>query len=416
MALYADRVKDSTSLTGTGAVTLSGTASAGYQTFATAFGATPQTVAYCIADQTGSNWEVGTGVFNGTTGLTRVTVLASSNAGALVSFTGGTQDVFNTAPARYLQLLDAGNITGLTLATGATSPTLTVQTGAPTATQNGGALTVKTSNATAAAKGSGALTISSGNGLTTGTSGAINIQSGTSGSGTSGSINVSTGTTSGTRGDINLTSKYTYVNSTIYGNATVTTPYGNWGGSLNIFGQDVTGYDYGGFINIKAGSGEQDGGDLNLGSGDAISFGQAGDVYIKAGDADIAGNLYISAGSTLTGNGYGGSIYIRAGTGSGTGGGGNIAIIPGEKQTVTIKSGPNNGSINLAFSDTSGTASIGSYGGISTINVAYQSIGFYNATPITKPTVTGSRATGAALVNLLTQLANIGLITDSTTT
>jgi hypothetical protein len=109
MALYADRVKDSTSLTGTGAVTLSGTASTGFQSFATAFGASPVTVAYCIADQTGNNWEVGTGVFNGTTGLTRVTVLGSSNGGSLVNFTGGTQDVFCTIPAKFVDLFTSTN-------------------------------------------------------------------------------------------------------------------------------------------------------------------------------------------------------------------------------------------------------------------------------------------------------------------
>jgi hypothetical protein len=103
MALYADRVKDSTSITGTGSVTLSGTAPTGFQTFATAFGVSDITVAYCIADQIGNNWEVGTGVFNGTTGLTRVTVLGSSNSGSLVNFTSGTKDVFCTAPAKYLE-------------------------------------------------------------------------------------------------------------------------------------------------------------------------------------------------------------------------------------------------------------------------------------------------------------------------
>jgi hypothetical protein len=65
--MYADRVKDTTLSTGTGAITLAGVAPTGYQTFAAAFGATPQTVAYCIADQTGSNWEVGTGTFSVTT-------------------------------------------------------------------------------------------------------------------------------------------------------------------------------------------------------------------------------------------------------------------------------------------------------------------------------------------------------------
>jgi hypothetical protein len=42
-------------------------------------------------------------------------------------------------------------------------------------------------------------------------------------------------------------------------------------------------------------------------------------------------------------------------------------------------------------------------------------IGFYNATPATKPTVTGSRGGNAAVANLLTALAALGLILDSTT-
>jgi len=46
---------------------------------------------------------------------------------------------------------------------------------------------------------------------------------------------------------------------------------------------------------------------------------------------------------------------------------------------------------------------------------ADSSIGFNAATPITKPTVTGSRGGNAALASLLTALANYGLVTDSTT-
>lgn len=48
-----------------------------------------------------------------------------------------------------------------------------------------------------------------------------------------------------------------------------------------------------------------------------------------------------------------------------------------------------------------------------TFNHKGTSAGFYNATPIAKPTVTGSRGANAALASLLTQLANLGLITDS---
>lgn len=46
---------------------------------------------------------------------------------------------------------------------------------------------------------------------------------------------------------------------------------------------------------------------------------------------------------------------------------------------------------------------------------AAQKIGFFNATPIARPTVTGSRGGNAALASLLTQLANLGLVNDDTT-
>ena len=44
-----------------------------------------------------------------------------------------------------------------------------------------------------------------------------------------------------------------------------------------------------------------------------------------------------------------------------------------------------------------------------------QSIGFFATTPIAKPTVAGPRGGNVALQNLLTALANLGLITDTTT-
>ena len=41
-------------------------------------------------------------------------------------------------------------------------------------------------------------------------------------------------------------------------------------------------------------------------------------------------------------------------------------------------------------------------------------LGFYNATPVAKPTISGSRGGNAALADLLTDLAGLGLVTDST--
>jgi len=100
MALVlADRVKETTTTTGTGTVTLAG-ASTGFQSFAVV--GNGNTTYYTIAGQTGTEWEVGIGTYTsaGTT-LARTTVLASSNAGSLVTFSAGTKDVFVTYPASY---------------------------------------------------------------------------------------------------------------------------------------------------------------------------------------------------------------------------------------------------------------------------------------------------------------------------
>jgi hypothetical protein len=100
MALvFADRVKETTTTTGTGTVNLAG-ASTGYQTFVAGVGST-NTCYYCIAGQTTAEWEVGLGtVTSGSPNtLARNTVLASSNANSAVNFSAGTKDVFVTYPA-----------------------------------------------------------------------------------------------------------------------------------------------------------------------------------------------------------------------------------------------------------------------------------------------------------------------------
>ena len=100
MALVlADRVKETTTTTGTGTVTLLG-ASTGFQSFAVVGDA--NTTFYTIAGQTGNEWEVGVGTYasSGTT-LARTTVLSSSNSNSAVNFSAGTKDVFVTYPAGY---------------------------------------------------------------------------------------------------------------------------------------------------------------------------------------------------------------------------------------------------------------------------------------------------------------------------
>lgn len=61
--------------------------------------------------------------------------------------------------------------------------------------------------------------------------------------------------------------------------------------------------------------------------------------------------------------------------------------------------------VNIAVGTTTGTKI-----GTSTS----QKIGFFNSAPVVQQTVTGSRASGAALVDLLSKLATLGLIVDST--
>ena len=96
--LYFDRVLETTNTTGTGTVTLLG-AQQGHQAFSDRL-AEGDTCYYVIAEQSGSDWEVGLGTFHsaGPT-LARTTVLESSNADALVSFASGTKNVFLDFPA-----------------------------------------------------------------------------------------------------------------------------------------------------------------------------------------------------------------------------------------------------------------------------------------------------------------------------
>lgn len=119
--LIKDRVLETCSSPGTGAVTLLG-AVTGYQSFSGAFSSTNGTTTYyCIADQGGANWEVGLGTWNTGNTLTRTTVYSSSNGGSTVNFASGTQNVFCTYPAEYavyqggpLGTPSSGTVTNLT--------------------------------------------------------------------------------------------------------------------------------------------------------------------------------------------------------------------------------------------------------------------------------------------------------------
>jgi len=105
-----DRVKETTTTTGTGAVSLGG-ATTGFEAFSAGVG-NSNTTYYVIAHQTANEWEVGLGTLDGdSSDLTRTTVISSSNSDSAVDFAAGTKDVFCTVPASKLLVEDANNLT-----------------------------------------------------------------------------------------------------------------------------------------------------------------------------------------------------------------------------------------------------------------------------------------------------------------
>ena len=97
-----DRVKESSSTTGTGTFTLGG-AVTGFETFAAGIGG-GNTTYYCIFENGTNNFEVGFGTLNGgASTLARTNVISSSNSDALESF-GGATEVFCTVPGAKIGL------------------------------------------------------------------------------------------------------------------------------------------------------------------------------------------------------------------------------------------------------------------------------------------------------------------------
>jgi hypothetical protein len=113
--IIKDRVKENTTSTGTGAVSLGG-AAATFDTFQS-YLTNGDTTYYAIAHTTSGTdeWEVGLGTWNTGNTLTRTTVLAGSNGTSAVTFSAGPKDVFMTYPAAHAALagddVDFANIT-----------------------------------------------------------------------------------------------------------------------------------------------------------------------------------------------------------------------------------------------------------------------------------------------------------------
>ena len=126
-----DRVKETSTTTGTGTFTLAG-AVTGFQSFSVI--GNGNTTYYTITD--GTNWEVGIGTYtsSGTT-LSRDTILESSNSGNAVNWGAGSKDVFVTYPAERSVYTDGAG-TAITPATASILGVASGGTGANTLTSN----------------------------------------------------------------------------------------------------------------------------------------------------------------------------------------------------------------------------------------------------------------------------------------
>ena len=126
MALVVnDRVKETSTTTGTGTFSLAGAVS-GFETFVAGIG-NSNTTFYSIVNTDGA-FEVGVGTVTDATPdtLSRDTILSSSNSDSAVDFAAGTKQVFCTLPAsRFVQgKLEGTNFTGSLLIGHATTGTL----------------------------------------------------------------------------------------------------------------------------------------------------------------------------------------------------------------------------------------------------------------------------------------------------
>jgi microcystin-dependent protein len=115
MPIIAYRAKQSSETAGTGTLVLSAAAS-NARSFQAAFGAAARRIQYCIQWSTG--FEIGYGDFDGGSpgSLTRATILASSNAGGLVSLPAGTKDVFCVVDPAAREVIAISGTANLALA------------------------------------------------------------------------------------------------------------------------------------------------------------------------------------------------------------------------------------------------------------------------------------------------------------
>ena len=107
-----DRVKETTTTTGTGTLTLGG-AVTGFETFAAGIG-NSNTTYYAVILPGSAEFEVGLGTLNSDSStIARTTIISSSNSDNAVNFSAGTKNIFCTIPASKSVFLDASGNTSV---------------------------------------------------------------------------------------------------------------------------------------------------------------------------------------------------------------------------------------------------------------------------------------------------------------
>lgn len=310
-----DRVKETCTSPGVGTVTLLG-ASTGYSSFSTIGNA--NTTYYCIADQSGNNWEVGIGTYtlSGTT-LSRDTVLSNSlGTTAKINFSSGTQDVFVTYPSGRSVYADG---TTLTATNSSVLPVANGGTGLSSTPANG-ALDI--GNGTGFTR----TTLTAGSGIAI-TNGAGSISIATSGGGGFSNMQVFTST-----GTFTVPTGVTKVKVTVVGGGAGGQSSGGYsvpcaadvfyagsgGGGGGTAVAYLTGLTPGGTVTVTIGAAGTGGtfpgtSPPNSGtSGGASSFGAycsaTGGSNASTGGIGSSGNLNISGGTAIGATGGGTSV------------------------------------------------------------------------------------------------------------
>ena len=102
-----DRVKETSTTTGTVPIVLSG-ASIGFQSISSTI-STSNTFPYVIELTGGAQWEIGIGTYvSGNNSIIRNQILGSSDSGTIVNFSSGSKNVFITVPAALTALTARG--------------------------------------------------------------------------------------------------------------------------------------------------------------------------------------------------------------------------------------------------------------------------------------------------------------------